>query len=293
MRHRIIDIHPHIISPDKDKYPHDPLGGVQSGWSVERPVSFEQLVAEMNEAGVDKAAIVHSSTCYGFDNSYCADCIETAPERFTGVYAVNIQSPDAVESIEYWRTRGMSGLRLFSAGSTVETDGRWMVAPDTFPTWELVAEIGMTVAIQTTSVGLPVVEELLERFPDVNIVLDHLGRPNLTDGPPYAKAAPLFSLSRFGNLYLKITPRTFDLAQAAPASPETFFPKLVAEFGADRLAFGSNYPASEGPLTKLIAQGETCFASLSDEDRSWVWARTAETLYPELADNSGQKAASA
>ena len=53
-----IDIHPHIISGDATRYPLAPLGGHQSDWSRTRPVSVEQLVAAMDETGVQKAAIL-------------------------------------------------------------------------------------------------------------------------------------------------------------------------------------------------------------------------------------------
>lgn len=282
MKPKIIDIHPHIISPDTGQYPYNPLGGIRSDWSAERPFTFEQYVAEMAAAGVAQAAMVQSSTTYGYDNAYAADSVGRDPARFVGVYSVDIAAPDAVETIEGWRRRGMAGLRLFGAGSTVQSDGGWMIAPETFPVWEHMAEINMTVAIQTTSIGLPVVEEILERFPEVNVVLDHLGRPDLTDGAPYAKAAPLWRLARFDNLFLKVTPRTFDLAEKAPATPETFFPRLVAEYGAERLAWGSNFPANNGSLRDLVEQGHRCFAALSDSDRAAIWAGTAERLYPQL-----------
>lgn len=284
MPSRIIDIHPHVISPDTIKYPHAPMGGVHSDWSTTRPVSFEQMLVEMDEAGVDKAAVVHSSTTYGFDNSYLADCIARMPDRFTGVYAVDVLKPDAVAKIDGWRKRGMGGLRLFTGGATNQTKGSWLLDAATFPVWEHCQEIGMSVVIQTTPEGLHMVEELLTRFPRAKILLDHMGRPALEDGPPYAGAATLFAMARYSNLYLKITPRSFDLAAGGLATPDTFFPKLIAEFGANRLAFGSNYPASPGPLKKLVDQGHACFASLSEEDRSWIWSQTAQEIYPELAD---------
>lgn len=291
MTQKIIDIHPHIISPDIDRYPYNPLGGIRSDWSAERPFPFEQYVVEMEAAGVAQAAMVQSATTYGYDNSYAADSVCRDPARFAGVYTVDVAAPDAVQTIEHWRGRGMAGLRLFGAGSTVQTDGRWMIAPKTFAVWEYMAEINMTVAIQTTSIGLPTVEEILERFPEVNIVLDHLGRPDLTDGPPYNNVAPLWGLSRFDNLYLKITPRTFDLSEKAPATPETFFPKLVAEFGAERLAWGSNFPANTGSLKDLVEQGHRCFAALKDAERKAIWAGTAEKLYPQLVEVTPAKAA--
>ncbi len=52
----IIDIHPHVIAPDTVRYPLNPLGGHQSDWSRERPVPTRDMVAAMDEAGVDKAA---------------------------------------------------------------------------------------------------------------------------------------------------------------------------------------------------------------------------------------------
>ena len=62
---RTIDIHPHVISRDDARYPRSPLFGVQSDWSRERPVTIDDMIAAMNEAGVDKSAIVQASTCYG------------------------------------------------------------------------------------------------------------------------------------------------------------------------------------------------------------------------------------
>jgi L-fuconolactonase len=98
----VIDIHPHIVSPDIRRYPLAPLGGTQSTWSSERPTSYEMLLKEMNAAGVDRAAIVHSSTAYGYDNSYVADAVAAVPSRFTGVYSIDVLAPDAIKTFDYW-----------------------------------------------------------------------------------------------------------------------------------------------------------------------------------------------
>lgn len=165
----IIDIHPHIISSDTRRYPLAPLGGKQSGWSRDRPVTFEQFVAAMDEAGVAKAAIVHASTSYGYDNSYVA-------------------------------------------GSFV------------------------------------------------------------------------FDLARHGNVFLKVTTNNFRMSRLGKATPETFFSRLVQEFGASRIAWGSNYPASEGTLPGLVAEAREALAALPQSDLEWIFRRTAQALYPALAD---------
>ncbi len=88
-----VDIHPHIISADEHRYPRVPLFDVQSEWSQERPVTVEQYVAAMDEAGIHQAAIVQASTCYGYDNSYLADSIAKYPGRFTAVGTVDLLAP--------------------------------------------------------------------------------------------------------------------------------------------------------------------------------------------------------
>lgn len=284
MKTEIIDIHPHIVSTDTATYPIAPQKGHRSDWSATRPVTFEQMVAEMDEAGVSKAAIVHSSTTYGHNNAYVADCVAQQPQRFTGVYSFDLLAADALDTFDYWLARGMGGIRLFTGGATHQGDGRWLVDPATFPVWERCAEIGMTMVVQTTLSGVPMVAALAGRFPRVRIAVDHCARPVLEEGPPYAACTALFDLAKYDNVYMKVTPRTFDLAQAAPGGAAAFFPHLVKVFGADHLAFGSNYPASAGPLKNLIEQGHSCLASLSEDERAWVWGRTAKVLYPALAD---------
>jgi L-fuconolactonase len=77
---------------------------------------------------------------------------------------------------------GLAGLRLFTGGSTKEFDPSELDDPRSFPAWELCGELGMPMCIQTGPVGLPQVTALAKRFPNVNIILDHLGRPDVLDG---------------------------------------------------------------------------------------------------------------
>jgi L-fuconolactonase len=62
-RSHFVDIHPHIISSDETRYPRNPLFGVQSEWSRDRPITIDQYIAGMEAAGVQQAAIVQASTC--------------------------------------------------------------------------------------------------------------------------------------------------------------------------------------------------------------------------------------
>jgi L-fuconolactonase len=281
---KYIDIHPHVVSTDFEKYPLAPLFGKQSGWSKDRPLSIEQLVAAMDDAGVDKAAIVQASTCYGYDMSYVCDAAALYPGRFTVVGSVDFLAADAAEKIRYWMARGLTGLRLFTGGSTAAFDPSWIDDKRSFPAWELAAELGVSVCLQTDATGLTQVAGLAKRFPTAKILIDHFGRPDLSDGAPYKKAAAHFALAPFENVYFKLTPRTFIDDLKGEATAETLFPRLVQEFGAHRLAWGSNFPASEGTLGANLDRAKLCLSTLSEEDRSWIFAKTAQSLYPALKD---------
>jgi predicted TIM-barrel fold metal-dependent hydrolase len=279
----VIDAHPHIISTDLRRYPRAPLGGHQSAWSERRPVGLDQLIAEQDRAGIQKAALVQASTCYGYDNSYVADAVAAYPQRFTGVFSCDILAPDACDMMALWMDRGLTGMRLFTTGSTMPGQASWLDDPRTFPAWQKAERDGLPVCLQMTPEGIPPVERVLERFPGVRVTLDHLARPVQDDGPPYAAAESLWRLARYPGVYAKITERNFLGARTGKATPESFFGRLVEEFGASRIIWGSNYPASERSLPDLLALARESLHLLSEADREWIFSRTAQTLYPSLA----------
>lgn len=284
MKTAFIDIHPHIISPDETRYPRVPLFGKQSDWSKERPVDLEGLVKVMDEAGVQKSAIVHASTCYGYDLSYVCDAVAAWPGRFTAVGSVDLLEPDACEMIRKWAVRGLTGLRLFTGGSTKTFDTSAMDDPRSFGAWHLAGDLGMPICIQTGPEGLIQVAGLAKRFPGTKIILDHMARPLLDDGAPYHKAASLWALAPFGNVHLKLTPRTSEALAKGEAEPESFYSRLVTTFGSGRIAWGSNFPANDGTMKGNLDTILQATAFLPAHDRAMIFSGTAQTLYPALAD---------
>ena len=286
MQSKIVDIHPHIVSRDTVRYPVTPIGGTRSEWSKESSVTLEELVAAMDAAGVDKAAIVHSSTTYGFNNDYVVDSVAAYPKRFTGVFSVNITEPDAPERMRYWYSKGMTGMRIYARGSTIKEAWLALDDPRTLPAWECASELGISVAtnMHGTGPGLEQIKSTLQRFPKVKLIIDHLGRPPVEDGPPYSAAQDYYTLGDFPNLYLKFTPSALKSMIKGKADTDTLLPKLVSVFGANRIAWGSNYPASPGTLSDIIAASRKATRTLSDSDREWIFAKTAQQLYPVLQD---------
>jgi predicted TIM-barrel fold metal-dependent hydrolase len=280
----IIDIHPHIVSPDTKKYPLDPLGGTQSTWSSERPTTYDDLLRAMDDAGVAKAAIVHSSTAYGYDNSYVADAVAAVPARFAGVYSIDILAADVVKTFDYWLGRGGSGMRLFTTGSTLPGQATWFADPKGYPFWEHAAAKNIPVCVQMRQEGIPLLRQIMDKFPKVTIILDHLSRTPVDDGPPYAAADNFISLAKYKQVYLKITPINVTPKSWGKGAPDTFFAKIINAFGADHIGWGSNFPNSVGTMKEILTAAQKAFSFAKSGDQDWIFGKTAQVLYPSLKD---------
>lgn len=275
---------PHIVSPDTKRYPLAPLGGKQSTWSSERPTTYEMLLGAMDEVGVAKPAIVHFSTAYGYDNSYVADAVAAVPSRFTGGYSIDVMAPDAVKTFDYWLGHGGTGMRLFTMGSTLPDQATWFADPKTFPFWEHAAAKNIPVCVQMKQAGIPLLRQILDKFPMVTIILDHMSRTPVEDGPPYAQVADFLTLATYKQVFLKITPINVTLKSWGKGDAKTFFGKVIDTFGADRIGWGSHFPNSVGTMKEILTAARNAFSFSRSSDQDWIFGRTAQVLYPSLKD---------
>jgi L-fuconolactonase len=279
----LIDTHTHVIATDTTKYPLVPMFGRQSTWSAEHPLDYPDLVKANDAAGVDKAVLVQASSAYAFDNTYVAEAVAAQPKRYTGVFSVDVVAPDAVDKMKHWIGRGLTGMRIFTAGTTQATQTTFFAEEAAFPAWQYANDTGLSVCMQMRLEGLPLLETLLKRFPKAPVILDHFARAEAADGPPYAGADKLWALSKYPSVHLKVTHRPIEQSMKGKATPQSFLGKAAQEFGANRILWGSNFPAAPEELPELIAMARNALSFLPQQDQDWIFFKTAQTLYPALA----------
>ena len=280
----VIDIHPHVISKDTERYPIAPLGGKRSAWSRERPADVDDLLAEMDKAGVEKAAVVQSATTYGNDNSYLADIVDAHRDRLAGVCTVDFVAPDAVGRLRYWlEERQLSGVRLFTSGSTMTAQSGWLNSAEANPAWEYLSQARFPVCVQMRPPGIPMLRDVLARFPGLVIIVDNAARVELAGGPPYPEAQPLFDLARAGDVYVKVTTNTLRRAEKETGGAAGFMRALTGAFGAGHVAWGSDFPAMAGSMTEFVALARQSVTGLPADDQAGFFDAAAEVLYPALA----------
>jgi L-fuconolactonase len=155
--------------------------------------------------------------------------------------------------------------------------------PRTYPFWEHAAAKNIPVCTQMKTPAIPLLRQIMDRFPKVTIILDHLSRAPAADGPPYGAAAEFFALAKYERLYLKVTPINISPKSWGKGAPEIFFRKVIDAFGASRIGWGSNFPNSVGTLSEILDAAGKAFSFAKESDRDWVFGKTAQVLYPCLA----------
>ena len=279
----IVDSHCHVLATDTDTYPRAPLGGKQSGWATDRPVTADQLLALMDATGIAQGMLVQATTAYGYDNSYVLDSAARWPDRFVAVGTFDPLAADAAGRLQDLVERGVAGVRLFTTGSTVAEQGLWFADEATDEFWSAASRTGVPVCLQLrlgedTS---PVLAGLLARHPDAVVLLDHCGYPEVRSSPAGA-AEGLTALAKHPGLHLKLTHRTLEGLDDLGGRAVEFLDPVIDAFGADRIAWGSNCPAAEQPLGELRDLAERVLSPLMDNIRTDIFGGTARRLYPAL-----------
>lgn len=280
----IVDAHPHVIAADRDRYPFSPLAGSVPDW-VLAGLPREGYAAALDDAGIARAVLVQGSMGYGFDNNYVADSAAAQPDRFAGVGAIDLGAPETPERMTYWcRERGLSGFRIFltapGMGSAVF---ELLDEPRTFAVWETAQALGVPMKLQIRPAAFPRVAQLAQRFPDVDLIIDHCAGIALDDGPPFTKATSFFGLARYPRVNVLLSDHVIRAASQGSSTPRAFFERAVATFGAERMLWGSNFPSSKETVKELLAISQDAVAFLPESDRAALFAGTALRLYPRLA----------
>lgn len=257
---KMIDAHVHAAIGNR-KFPED--------------FPVEDLIGRMDAAGVEKAVVVQSKLRNGMDSDYPAEAVKRYPKRLVAVSGSVLAAPEAVSKlrhrIEVW---GARGVRIFWDSSNLNEPGF-----DAY--WRTAAALGIPVLIAGEA-RYPELGALAARFPELKLVLDHLGNPDFAKGFP----AGILDLAGHPSISVKFSTHTIAEAGEHGLAPQQVLDRTVAAFGADRMMWGSNYPAShepEWPYQATIDVAKAMTAGYRAEERRRILFGTAARLWPELA----------
>jgi predicted TIM-barrel fold metal-dependent hydrolase len=217
----------------------------------------EELLKEMDEAGVD-AALIHPPG--GWDPDSNAVAIEAArkyPDRFAimGQFALDV--PENRKRIDGWRNQpGMVGLRwpfLQPAQQKLLMDGEieWL--------WPAVEKAGLPLAMMG-GVFLPKFREIAERHPDLKLLIDHCGlNRHGQDAEAFIHLDELLALAKLPNVAVKATGAPHYSTQGYPfRNIQDGLHRIFDAFGPKRMFWGTD-------ITRMPCSYRQCVTFFTEE----------------------------
>ena len=267
---RIIDPHVHV-------WKHDPQFPFAEGARVpERDAAPETLLGLMKANGVAKTVIIQVIH-YRYDNSYLASVLKRYPETFMGVCRVDPLNPDAPDHLSALTAQGFRGVRLGPAG---DASGDWFHGPLMPPLWKRCGDLKIPMTVLAPVTRMPDVALLLERMPELTVVIDHMADCPI-DRP--AELEKLIALRRYPNVFVKIS-HTWSISRRPYPWPDAqeYVKRLHQTFGPQRLMWATDWPIVEDRSTyaRALSVVRDEMAFLNADDKRWMLAKTVERVWP-------------
>jgi len=236
-RTQVIDAHNHV-APEP----------VPSMGTTQVKITAEELIQQMQVAGVDKAVIFGAGPVIKPTmNKQIAEARRKYPDKFIAFARVNpYDGQSAIDEVtDMVRNYGMKGLKLHPGFQSFKIDSVFTVK-----LLEGIAGLHIPVLFH---IGEPPhlchpaqAETIADRFPDVPIILGHTGEMYL--GMDCIKAA-----KKFDNVFLE-----------SSWCPKVTMELALLEVGADRMIMGTDTPYNDFRMELLKIN----LIKMDDEDRS-------------------------
>ncbi|MDA8290329.1 MAG: amidohydrolase family protein [Actinomycetota bacterium] len=225
-----VDAHCHVFGPG-DVFPFAPERKY-----TPCDAGREELFALRDHLGVDRNVVVQA-TCHGADNSAMLDALRHSEGRARGVATVR---PDVSDSaLAEMHEAGVRGVRFNFVRRLVDPK------PDAYyrALVERVAALGWHVVVYFEAAELEQRWELFTSLP-TEVVVDHMGRPDVTkdvDGPEFAPFLRL--MAEHENVWSKVTCPERISASGPPGYDDVVpFARRVVESFPDRVLWGTDWP---------------------------------------------------
>jgi L-fuconolactonase len=265
---RIVDSQVHVWGADTPDRPWPARGRAHR----DNPLGAEELLGEMDAAGVERAVIVPPSW-EGDRNDLALAAARAHPDRFAVMGRLDAEAPGAAELVAGWKEQpGMLGLRFLFHSPVLREPlfaGRidWV--------WGAAERAGLPVMLLLHHHDMDRVASIARQNPGLKLAIDHLG---LVSGEKDAHAfrglESLLALARYPNISVKASALPCYTNEAYPfRGLQPYLRRVVDAFGPRRIFWGtdlSRLPCSYGQAIAMFTQE---IPWLTEGDKEWIMGR--------------------
>jgi predicted TIM-barrel fold metal-dependent hydrolase len=236
------------------------------------PLGMDELLRQMDEAGVARAVIVPPRIEAG-RNDTATDAVLAHPGRFAVMGRLDPKAPDVRERLRHWREQpGMLGLRftLKHSMESLLTGGHMEVV------WQEAEQAGLPLYIAVIQKNSDLVADVAQRFPRLKLVLDHLAiaSDKLKDDEAFCDIDRVAALAKFPNVAVKVTAMPCYTTDAYPYRwLHPHLKKVFDAYGPRRCFWGSDLSRLRGSYRECVTMFTEEMPWLLPADLEWIMGR--------------------
>jgi predicted TIM-barrel fold metal-dependent hydrolase len=230
----IIDTHLHCFAGGASKnFPYHE----DAPYRPEAPATPEHLLKLMTEAGVDRAIVVHPEP-YQDDHRYLEHCLKVGKGKLKGTCLFFAGRPKNEENLKKLASSvPLVALRIHAYNpERLPPFGK----PELKAMWKLAADFGLAVQLHFEPRYAAGFTTLIQEFPKVPVLVDHLGRPFQGTAKEHET---VLNWSRWEHVTVKLS--SLPNNNSYPhRKPDEIVQILLKRFGASRLMYGGGYSST-------------------------------------------------
>ena len=237
----VIEWNAHIFSADLRRYPFHENATYHPDVSrlLKDPLSI--YLQRLQELKIDRAVIVHPEP-YGDDHRLVLDCLKREPNKLRGTslfYPRDENAPRKLLTLVKEEPRVVA--TRFHALKGNEKYLNSFADKGVRALWKQAFELDLVIELHIGPDYAQSASQAIKAFPGCKVLIDHLAEPHLGTAVEYAD---VLQLSQLPNVYMKLSGINH-FSEDAPLYPSTksFTSRVIAEFGPDRMVWGSGTPA--------------------------------------------------
>ena len=284
----VIDAHMHVWSDNMDPFPYShPYN--ENFTPPEHAATAEILIEDMDNHGVTHCILVQT-IFHGWDNSYTSHCLKRFPNRFRAHGLIDPVDPNVADKLDYWMSEhGFSGMRFSPIYYLRDSNGgdAWLTSEAHHRLWRRAEQLSAVFNLFISSTQLPRLALMIERYPGVKIIIDHMSQIDFSKQDAQQELDNLLRLASYPNVWVKIS----ELSSTAPTKVYPFedalpwMMQIFNAFGPDRILWGTGYPGicradyNRPTLSAELALVREHFTFLNNESRDKYLGINAAQLW--------------
>lgn len=160
-------------------------------------------------------------------------------------------------------------------------DPQWMLQRSLAPALQAMTQCELVFDALVRPVHLPVLLRFCERYPQLKIVLDHAGKPDIAAREFDAWAADIAQLASQSTCDCKLSGLVTEARSTDPQILQPYVDHLFDCFGAERVLWGSDWPVCEAICSyqEWFRLSLELTRRLSPEERNGVFGGNARAAY--------------